>query len=165
MTAVTTFPSDLSTAIKEAINGKPGVLGFMKNFKKTMDGANATRAGLATKMYAAHKAYAASDTESLDLAGALVGIDGAACVFTKVHAIYVKAKAGNANPVQVGGAASNTFVGPFADASDIIKVNEGETWLITNDAGWAVTAGTGDLLKLANGSGAAIEFDIVIMGE
>lgn len=155
----------LRAAIFEAVHGKPGELGHLRNFKKTLDGAGTGGASLATKMFADTKTYAASGTEDLDLSGALVGIDGAAAVFTKVHSIYVKAAATNTNKVNIGGASANQFVGPFANASDIVQVAPGDSFLVTNDAGWDVTAATADLLKLANaGSGTGVTFDIIITG-
>lgn len=159
MAIVTTMPADMRVAIQEAVAGKPGVMGFLKNFNNAIDGANETGAAKATKMYAGRKTGSNADTESMDLAGSLVGVDGEACVFTKVHAIYVKADA----PVAVGGAASNAFTGPFANASDIVNVAAGETFLVTNDAGWTVTAGTGDILKFALAADGA--FDVIIIGE
>ena len=67
--------------------------------------------------------------------------------------------------ISIGGAASNAFVGPFADATDIVKLAAGEMLLITNlGAGWTVTASTGDILKVANSGAAQGSYKIVLIG-
>lgn len=126
-----------------------------------------TAAGSADTVYA-EEAYsiAASGSQNFDLSGALTDPLGGAAVFAKVDAIVVKAAAANTNNVLVGGAASNGFVGPFADATDILSVKPGgQVTLYAGTAGWTVTAGTGDILKIANSSsGSAVVFDLVIIG-
>lgn len=109
----------------------------------------------------------ASSTESLDLAGSLVDASGATLTFARVKAILIRAAAGNTNNVNVGGAASNGFVNWVADPTDIVIVRPGGLFLlIAHDAtGYAVTASTGDLLKIANSSsGTSVTYDIVIIG-
>jgi hypothetical protein len=93
---------------------------------------------------------------------------GATLAFTAIKAILIVADAANTNDVVVGGAASNAFVGPFADATDKINVGPGDVFLITrrSAAGLAVAAGTGDILKVANGgAGSAVTYRIIILGE
>jgi len=125
-----------------------------------------TTAGLADVVFSDRRTLAASATEDLDLAGALVNPIGGAAVFAKVKAILVRAAAANTNNVVVGGAGSNTFVGPFGDAADTVSVPPGGALLLAApSAGWNVTAGTGDLLKLANSSsGTPVTYEIVIIG-
>lgn len=160
-----TMSTAFKDQVREAIQGKSGALGFLKNFKNTQDDANDTGAALATKMFADTRTLAASASENLDLAGALVGVDGAACVFTTIHGIYVKAAAANTNSVVVGGHASAAFVGWFGDVTDTVAVKPGEVFSITNDAGWAVTATTADLIKVLNSAGTTgVTYDIVIYG-
>jgi hypothetical protein len=128
--------------------------------------ANGTSSGQVSKLFSDSRTLAASASESLDLSGALVDALGQATVFTVVKAIMVKAAAGNANNVVVGGAASNAFVGPFADATDKIAVPPGGMLLLVHPgAGWTVTSGTGDLLQIANsGAGTSVDYDVVIAG-
>ena len=126
-----------------------------------------TGADQAQKLFTDQRTLAASANESLDLAGGLTDAFGATLTLTKVKAILVKAAAGNTNNVVVGGAASNAFTGPFGDASDTVAVKPGGTVMfVAPDAnGYAVTAGTGDLLKVANsGAGTGVTYDIVIVG-
>lgn len=117
-------------------------------------------------VYADTGTIAASGNVSIDLAGALTGPFGTAVVFVEIVAIMVKAAAENTNNVIVGGATLNAFLGPFGDATDTVAVGPGQVFLITAPAaGWPVTAGTGDLLRLANSAGGTgVNYDIVIVG-
>lgn len=124
-----------------------------------------TTAGKADLVFTDTRTLTASSSENLDLAGTLTDVFGTTLTFVEVVAIYVKAAAGNTNNVVVGGAASNGFATPFGDASDTVKVAPGGVFLLTNDAGFGVTAGTGDILKIANGGGStSVTYDIVIVG-
>ena len=125
-------------------------------------------ANQANKMFSDTRTVAASANDDLDLAGSLVDPVGATLTFASVKAIYIKAGAANANDLVFGPAPSNGFLGPWADASDRVSLKAGEVFLITNRAatGWGVTAGTGDLLRVTNGgSGAAVTYDIVLIGD
>jgi hypothetical protein len=125
-----------------------------------------TGPGQADLVYADRGQLAASASVSLDLAGALAGPFGTAVVLAEVRAIMIKAAAGNTNNVVVGGAGSNPFVGPFADATDKLVIPPGGCVLLTApSAGWTVTAGTGDILLIANsGSGTAVDYEIAVVG-
>jgi hypothetical protein len=79
----------------------------------------------------------------------------------------VRAAAGNTNAVAVGGAASNGFVGWVADATDKINVRPGGVFglFAPDSAGYPVTAGTADLLRIGNGgAGSSVTYDIIIIG-
>ena len=115
-------------------------------------------------LFADTRTLAASTSENLDLAGVLASAFGATIAAAEVLAIYVKAAAGNTNTVNFGPAASNGFVGPFNAAADRLKVLPGEWALLVSQKGWAVTAGTGDLLTVLNGgAGTSVTYDIVIL--
>lgn len=109
---------------------------------------------------------AASSSSDYDLAGTLTDDAGDTITFVEVTAILVKASASNTNNVVIGGASSNGFTGPFGGSTHTISVQPGGTaMLIAPNAGWSVTAGTGDILKIANsGSGSAVVFDLAILG-
>lgn len=119
------------------------------------------------QVFADTRTIAASGSEDLDLNGTLVNAIGATVNFTKIKAIIIKAAAGNANDVVVGGAASNQFATPFGAAAHTVKVKPGGLFvLVAPDAnGYAVTAATADLLKIANsGAGTGVTYDIVLLG-
>ena len=121
-------------------------------------------ANQAQYLYAAQTTIAASGSSNLDLAGAVTDVLGATLTCNTVRFIYVHAATGNTNNFNVGGAASNTLVGVFDDATDIARVKPGGTFLwIAPVTGATVTAATGDILKLANSSsGTSVTADIAI---
>lgn len=131
-----------------------------------VDLASGTGDNQADRVFSDTRTLAASATEDLDLAGTLTNPLGAAVVFAKIKAILIKAAAGNTNNVVVGGAAATQFVGPFGAVTHTISVPPGGQFMISAPkAGWAVGAGTADLLKLANsGAGTGVSFDIVVIG-
>lgn len=128
------------------------------------DGAGANQA---QKVFTDTRTLTASSTEDLDLAGGLTDAFGNVLTLTEVKAIIIKAAAGNTNNVIVGGAASNQFVTPFGAGAHTVTVRPGGMlMLVAPDAtGYAVTAGTGDLLKIANSAGStSVTYDILILG-
>lgn len=125
-----------------------------------------TGTGQADLAFADRRTLTASSTENLDLAGVLTDSFGATLTFGHVKAIYIKAKTTNTNSVVVGGAASNPFLGPLGGTTPTLTIPPGGFLLLVHPgAGWAVTASTGDLLKIANGSsGSSVQYDVVIVG-
>ncbi|WP_310533132.1 hypothetical protein [Novosphingobium sp.] len=120
--------------------------------------------GQANVLFSDTRTIAASATENIDLAGALTDAFGTTITAAEVVAIYVKADAANTNNVVVGNASSNGFVGPMG-ATGVYAVKPGEYFLATSQSGWAVTAATGDLLKIANSGGTTgITYDIIVIG-
>lgn len=105
--------------------------------------------------------------ETLDLAGSLSDAFGNTITFARIKAIYIKAAAANTVDIYVGGAATNQFATFVGDASDKIVIKPGGA-LFLYDAGataYAVTAGTGDNLKIAASDGAtSISYDIILVG-
>lgn len=129
--------------------------------------ADGTGADQAKEVWTDTRTLTASATENLDLAGVLVDVFGTVLIFTKIKALIVKADAGNTNDVLVGGHASAAFVSMFSDATDVVRVKPGGMFAITapDATGLAVTATTGDLLKVTNSAGTtAVTYTIVIIG-
>lgn len=138
------------------------------NERASLSFSDGTGANQCDMVFADTRTIAASGSENLDLAGGLTDAFGATMTFAEIVAIYVRAADGNTNDVVVGGAGSNTFVGPFSDASDKIKVKPGGVLLVAgpNAAGLgAVTPSTGDILLIANSGGTTgVTYDIIIVG-
>lgn len=137
---------------------------------KTYDVAfsNGTGANQANMVFTDQRTLSASGTEDLDLAGGLTDAFGNTITFTSIKGIFIYAATGNTNDVLVGGAASNQFIEWVSNASDVIVVKPGGFFGLCNPAanGYAVTASTGDLLKVANSSsGTSVTYDIIIVGE
>lgn len=133
---------------------------------KTVEFVNGTTAGKADRVFSDERTLAASASENLDLAGALTDAFGATITFAKIVAIHIEADAANAADIVVGGAASNAFVGPFGASTHTLAVKPGgRLTLVAPQGGWTVTAGTADLLKILNGSGAASAiYKVVLLG-
>lgn len=112
------------------------------------------------------RTLAASATENLDLAGVLTDVFGATITDAKVKAIEVWADPGNTNDVVFGGAASNAFVGPFGGTLPTMALQPGgRAVIVAPNAGWTVTAGTGDILKVTNGgAGTPVTYGIKVLG-
>lgn len=130
--------------------------------------ANGVAAGQADLIYSDTNTLAASATTTLDLAGVLTDL-GATLTFVKVKGLVVVAATGNSNNVVIGGAASNAFSSMFGDATDKLVVRPGGFAAVgvgAGDlAGYAVTAGTGDQLLIANsGAGTSVTYTIAIVG-
>lgn len=127
-----------------------------------------TGVGQADKMYAAARTVASAANDDIDLAGVLTDVLGVALTFVGVKAIYIRAADANVNDLVIGPAPTNGFLGPFADATDRIRLRPGEMFLITNKTatGWVVTPSTGDLLRVTNGgSGSTVSYDVIIIGD
>jgi len=127
-----------------------------------------TAAGQADRMYAGTRTLTASSTEDLDLAGGLTDEFAATITFARVKAIWIAAAAANTNNVLVGGAASNQWA-TFFNTTGVVTLRP-DAFLLggcgKGDAtGYAVTAGTGDLLKVANSAGGtSVSYDLIVVG-
>ena len=128
--------------------------------------ANGTGNNQADLVWSDTRTLSASATENLDLAGSLADAYGATITFAKIKAIIVTAAAGNTNDVIIGNAASNGFTGPFGGATHTVQVKAGGVFLIAHPGtGWTVTAGTGDILKMANSAGTtSVTYSVIILG-
>lgn len=104
-------------------------------------------------------------SENLDLAGGLTDVFGTTITFTYIKGLLIKNSTATAGAnLLVGGAAANAWYAPFNAATDIVKVGPNGSLLIWHPgAGWAVTAGTGDILKIDSGA-ATIIYKIMIIG-
>lgn len=160
--------ADLSVQLRGTYTGANdlGSVSFAFNESALEQFTSGTTTGKADKLFSDTRTLAASATENLDLAGALSDPFGVTTTFVKVKAIYIKAADGNTNSVVVGGAGSNTFTGPFADATDKLTIPPGGfVMLVHPGAGWTVTAATGDILLVANSAaGTSVSYDVVIIG-
>lgn len=129
-----------------------------------VDGAGA---GAVNLLWTDKRQIAASSNDDIDLAGALVDALGAAVVFARVKAIGVYAWSANTNNVVVGNHPTAAFVGPFGGATHTHALQPGSVyeWGTPTAAGFAVTATTADILRIANsGAGTVVDYEIAILG-
>lgn len=104
----------------------------------------------------------AAASENLDLAGGLTDRFGNTITLAKLNLLYIKNKSTTSPQIlKVGGDANSVPL--FGAVADYIVIPPGGVllWVATVD-GIAVTAGTGDILKIENS--ASFDYDIVIGG-
>lgn len=138
---------------------------FEKNYIKALT--DGTGADQAKNHWHDQRTLGASASENLDLAGGLTNLLGDVLTFTKIKAIFIFAAVANTNDVVIGNAAANAWVGPFGAATHTLAIKPGGTLLLTapDVNGYAVTAGTGDQLKVLNGgAGTGVTYDIILVG-
>ena len=115
------------------------------------------------------RSLAGSANETFDLYGGLEDNFGETINFTTIRAFAIvnrNASTDTDGILNVGGG-SNAWDTWLGDASDIVKVGPGGSLIIWNPsaAGFAVTATTGDILKVANSGAAAVEYQIAFIGD
>lgn len=162
--------SRLSFALASTLTGTHDFAppGSVLSLAGQIDLSSGTAAGQADKVFADQRTLAASATEDLDLAGSLADAFGATITFVKVKALLVRAAVGNTNNVVVGAAASNPWA-TLLNSTGTVALRPGAgflAWAGAADAtGYAVTASTGDLLKIANSAaGTSVTYDVAVIG-
>jgi hypothetical protein len=113
------------------------------------------------------RTIAASSNDDLDLNGVLTNALGASVALTKVRTIVIKAAPGNTNDVVVGNATSNGVASIFGATTHTVKIKPGGMLALTapDATAYAITAGTADILRIANGgAGTSVTYDILILG-
>ncbi|MFD6415999.1 hypothetical protein [Streptomyces sp. NPDC060194] len=161
MIAVAAF-AEQTSAIDLGVSRSP------QSLNRQMQLLNGTGAGRADRVFSDRRTLAASATEDLDLAGTLVDAFGAAVTFARIKGLVIAAAAGNTNNVVIGAAATNpwaTLLGATHTATirpgGFLAIGTG----VADATGYAVTASTGDLLKVANSAGGTgVTYDIHIIG-
>lgn len=136
--------------------------------EKVLDLLNGTGASQADVLYANTATLTASSNTDIDLSGALVPGVGGTSVFAKVSGLLVVADAGNTNNVVVGAAATNPWI-TWLNSTGTIQVRPGGFNLMGTGTAdtirHGVTAGTGDLLRIANGgAGTSVIYTIAVIG-
>lgn len=166
MTLATTMSLAVSAELTSALDLATASVPL--SFRRAVSLSDGTGAGSADKIFSDRRTLAASGTEDLDLAGVLLDAFGAAITWARVKGIFITAAAANTNNVIVG-AASATQWATLLNAAGTITLRPGSSFGavagVADATGWAVTAGTGDLLKVANSAGStSVTYDIVIIG-
>lgn len=155
-----TVSASLSRALDLVTAQSPMVKSALLAFS---DGAGANQAD---RVFHDTRTIAASGNEDLDLAGSLTDVYGQTITFARIKGVIIIASSGNTNNVNVSRPASNG-VPLFLAASDGLAVKPGGffAWGSPDASGVAVTAGTGDLLNIANSGGTTgVTYDVIIIG-
>jgi hypothetical protein len=161
LTVQGTFTNDSSICITtDAVTS--GSNSFPTLTRTITDG---TGAGQCNKWYRAYRTLAAGAADNLDLAGSLLDPFGNTLTFTGIKYIaiaLISASANGTNKLTIGNA-TNPWIGPMG-ASGTIDVFDALELYHPGTSGWAVTAATGDILKINNGGAASITYCILIAG-
>jgi len=110
------------------------------------------------------RTLATNTTEDIDLRGALADIFGVGAVFVEVTALLIKSAAANTTNLTIGNGTNPAQLFFGATTHSIILQPGGTMLLTAPKTGWAITAGTADILKVANAAGASATYNIKIMG-
>jgi hypothetical protein len=135
-------------------------------FTRSINLATGTGANQADKIWHDERSLNASATEDLDLSGALTDAFGVTVTMARVKGLVIAASPLNTNNVVVGAAASNAWAA-LLNATGTLTIRPGgvSAHFATDATAHVVTAGTGDLLKVANsGAGSSVIYDIVVIG-
>jgi hypothetical protein len=132
--------------------------------------ANGTGVNQADLVYAAERSVASATNDDIDVYGVLADAFGATLNIAEIVAIAIVnvAADGVANTTALTiGAGTNPFAGIWGTAGDQIVIPPGGMFLIA--AGGAAglgpaAAGSTDILRVANASGAVAEYQIIIIG-
>jgi hypothetical protein len=161
-----TLTSAVNVAVQATL-AKTGTLSTPKDILSKAiqkEFANGTGSGQADKIFRDQRTLTTGQTEDLDLAGVLTDPFGAIVTFAKVKVIMIE-NLSTARTLTVGGASTFQFVNWVGGATHTINIPPGGFFAISAPAaGFAVTAGTGDLLKIANDAGSSCIYNIIIIG-
>lgn len=161
MSLTTTIRASIAGDYERTVGGRQ----IVDNIPPTPDLllASGTGTGAADIAFSDHRTLASNTSENLDLSGSLTDAFGQTIAAVHVKAIEVHADPTNTTSLTVGGAASNTFKGPFGDVTDTIVLAPGDRFVAASSVGWPVVASTGDILKVANAAGASALYRIKII--
>lgn len=107
----------------------------------------------------------ASTNDDLDLAGVLTNVFGATVTFARIKGLFVYSNPANTQTFAVGGG-SNPFSTWVTGTTPAVTVRPGGLFALTapDATAYAVTAATADILRIANGAGSPITYDILLIG-
>lgn len=127
---------------------------------------NGTAANLYDLQYAAERTVASATDDDIDLAGAIADAMGTTIAAAELVMLFVinKAKDGTANTTSLTIGGSSSGIPGFTTA--VATIGPGGFYMIgaPGAAGLAtITASTGDILRITNGSGASNKFQIAAL--
>lgn len=162
LTSLVTLSSELTNPID--LSTPSSVLNFARQIAFTQGAA----AGQADMIFHDRRNILASATDSIDLAGSLLGpFGGTALTFVRIKMLVVAPLAANVNNINLQRPSGATGVPLFLATSDGIVVQPGGLflWYTPSAAGVVVTPSTGDIIEVVNAAGGnAVDYDIIIVG-
>lgn len=125
-----------------------------------LNGTGNTQADLA---FVDARTLASNTTEDLDLAGVLTNALGSVLTMVEVVAVLIVSRAANTTNLTIGAATAEAQLW-FGAAGDTEVIKPGGFSFHYAPAGWTITATTADDLKIANATGAAATYDVIVIG-
>lgn len=130
------------------------------------DGTGSDQADL---LFSDRRSVVASATDTLDLGtgGGLTDVFNVSIVpFVKVTVIVIRNRSTTAGDIlHIGPHTVNGFIGPWVATGDLNEVGPGDVVYLRNDAGWTVTDGSVDTIRVVEVGGAnTVIYDIGILG-
>lgn len=159
--------SDLFVSVKGLLSAT-GDLSIVKDqldwsYSLSLD--NGTAANQANNMWTDQRTVANGANEDLDLAGGVTNSLGVTVTFTKGRVLIFRGLKANTGNLTVSRPATNgvPFLAAAGDAFTL-KPNGIVVMSDPSTAGITVTPATGDLINVANASGASQGYQVVIIG-
>jgi len=131
----------------------------------TQSFANGVGANQANVIWFDTRTLAVSTTEDLDFAGGgLVDALGAAVAPAKIRAVIITSASANTQNITLFGDVNSVPL--LSTAATTITLQPGGMYVFSAPAtaGVAVTAGTGDIIQVANGAGTSVTYSVVVIG-
>lgn len=134
--------------------------------KFQFDFANGVGADQADRIYRATRSIAASTNDDLDLAGGgLVDVFGNALTFARLKAAIFYGRPTNVSTVTIGASAAAPVLWFGSNThTETLKARQLQCHVSPDASGWAITATTADVLRLANGAGGTAQVDVILIG-
>lgn len=140
--------------------------------EQALAAANGTAAGQADLLYADERTITTGANDDIDLTGGLSDAFGNSLTFVELVAILVInapiTGSANTTDLSIGAGGASSFVGFFGAVADVIgPLKPGGVFMLaaTDAAGiGTVVDSTGDVLRIANSSGASATYQIVLLG-
>lgn len=134
--------------------------------EKRLQFSGGTTANKADIVWGDERTVSSASNDDLDLAGALADAFGDTVAAAEIVGLAIVADPTNTTTLTLGVAGTNPWVAPWAASGDGIKVQPGGVFVLmapdANGIG-AVSGGSADVFRVANGSGAAAKYKIMII--
>lgn len=124
--------------------------------------ANGTGSGKADIAWDDERTLATGATENLDFAGAIADAFGTNIAAAKIKALQIESDAANTTALTIGNVTNGAQLF-FGASAHTLVLQPGERFVIAGPVGWTITAATGDLVKVANASGASAKYRVKVI--
>ena len=135
----------------------------------SIDYTDGTSSNQAKTYFVDQRTLAGTTNDDLDLAGSLTDPFGTTITFTVIKEIIIAIVSPNGTKkLRVGPqGVANAWQGPFGGVAAANYLEFFHHWKMPSEpyTGYAVTAGTGDILRINNPTGSSIDYAILIVGE